>query len=121
MKKLIIVNKPGQLGNRLFVFSHFIAFAIENEYKIINPSFDEYADYFELFRNNNFIKYPVSRPFLKSIITSKTVFIYYSLLFKIVKRIKSPFYSIRYCRFWFIEIAPLKKCHKRKYVFITKK
>ncbi|WP_051470058.1 alpha-1,2-fucosyltransferase [Fischerella sp. PCC 9605] len=45
---IVIAKKTGQLGNRLFVFAHFIAFAIENNQTIINPAFDDYAEFFEI-------------------------------------------------------------------------
>ncbi len=51
---VIIQNKTGQLANRLFVFSHFIANAIEHNYKLLNPTFDEYSRYFPRVRNNDF-------------------------------------------------------------------
>ncbi|WP_375495781.1 alpha-1,2-fucosyltransferase [uncultured Nostoc sp.] len=43
---LVISAKSGQLGNRLLLFANFIAFAIENNVTVINPAFDEYADFF---------------------------------------------------------------------------
>ncbi len=43
---IIISSKPGQLGNRLIVFAHFIAFSLEHKIKIYNPSFDEYSVHF---------------------------------------------------------------------------
>lgn len=43
---LVISAKSGQLGNRLFLFANFIAFAIENNFTVANPAFEEYADFF---------------------------------------------------------------------------
>ncbi|MEH1886613.1 alpha-1,2-fucosyltransferase [Nostoc sp.] len=43
---LVISAKSGQLGNRLLSFANFIAFAIENNFTVINPAFEEYADFF---------------------------------------------------------------------------
>jgi len=61
---LIIQEKLGmQLANRLFLFSHFIANAVENEYVLINPTFDEYCQYFYAARNNDFGNYPVYTKF----------------------------------------------------------
>ena len=50
---VIIADRNGQLGNRLIVFSHFMAVAIEKGFGIINPFFDEYAEYFDFFRSNS--------------------------------------------------------------------
>jgi hypothetical protein len=44
---IIICNKPGQLGNRLYVFSHFMAYAHEKGVRLLNPAFEEYSDYFK--------------------------------------------------------------------------
>ncbi|MBO9701645.1 MAG: alpha-1,2-fucosyltransferase [Sporocytophaga sp.] len=54
---IVVCNKPGQLGNRLIVFASLIAIAKEYSLTIINPSFDEYADYFEG-SQNLIVKYP---------------------------------------------------------------
>ena len=55
--KLIIGSKSGQLCNRLFAFSHFIVNAVENNYELYNPNFDEYCDYFKGTSTNNFDNY----------------------------------------------------------------
>ncbi|MBC5772974.1 alpha-1,2-fucosyltransferase [Pontibacter sp. KCTC 32443] len=46
--------KAGQLANRLFYFSHFISNSIEYNYKLINPSFDEYNKFFTSTSINEF-------------------------------------------------------------------
>ncbi len=43
---VIIGSKTGQLANRLFAFSHFIANSIEYKYNLYNPAFEEYREYF---------------------------------------------------------------------------
>jgi hypothetical protein len=58
---IVIADKYGQLGNRLFVFAHFIGWGIEHGVKIANPSFDEYAQYFEGTVADPWCRYP-SRP-----------------------------------------------------------
>ena len=44
---VIIGNKSAQLGNRLVVFAHFLANAMEYRYRLWNPAFREYAAYFQ--------------------------------------------------------------------------
>jgi hypothetical protein len=61
---VIIANKSGKLGNRLIVFAHFIAYALENNAKIINPAFDEYAGFFRTTRQDLFCRYPLQRSFI---------------------------------------------------------
>jgi hypothetical protein len=44
---LVISAKSGQLGNRLLLFANFIAFARENKFTVLNPAFEEYAEFFQ--------------------------------------------------------------------------
>jgi len=60
----VIANKTGQLGNRLFLFSHFIACAIENNFTVVNPTFDEYASFFKTTSKDIFCRYPQSKSLL---------------------------------------------------------
>lgn len=62
---IIIGSKAGQLGNRLFLFAHFIAFAEEYQIKIINPTFDEYASLFEATKRDLFCCYPPHRSLIR--------------------------------------------------------
>jgi hypothetical protein len=55
---VIIANKSGKLGNRMIVFAHFIACALENNVKIMNPAFDEYAGYFQSTSRDLFCRFP---------------------------------------------------------------
>lgn len=43
---IIISNKPGQLGNLLFIYGHFLAYGKEHEVRIVNPAFYNYGSYF---------------------------------------------------------------------------
>jgi len=45
---VVVDYKAGQLANRLFQFSYFIAHALEHNYKLINPFFEEYRDLFKM-------------------------------------------------------------------------
>jgi len=51
---LIVVNKFGQLANRLFMFSHFIAGAVEYKYKLAYLGFQDYQHLFEGTEKSNF-------------------------------------------------------------------
>jgi hypothetical protein len=44
---IIISNKPGQLGNLLFVYANFLAYGLENSVTIFNPAFYQYSSYFK--------------------------------------------------------------------------
>lgn len=58
---VIIANKSGKLGNRLILFAHFIACALENNVTVINPAFDEYAGFFRTTGQDLFCRYPPKR------------------------------------------------------------
>ncbi len=55
---IVIADKYGQLGNRLFLFAHFIGWGIENGTVVANPAFDEYAQYFEGTADDPWCRYP---------------------------------------------------------------
>lgn len=44
---IIISNKPGQLGNLLFIYANFLAYGLENNVTIFNPAFYQYSNYFK--------------------------------------------------------------------------
>jgi hypothetical protein len=44
---IIISNKPGQLGNLLFIYANFLAYGLENNVTIFNPAFYQYSKYFK--------------------------------------------------------------------------
>jgi hypothetical protein len=58
---IVISNKSGQLGNRLHVFAHFLALAIEHDLKLFNPCFGEYAKYFPATSRDWLCRYPRRR------------------------------------------------------------
>lgn len=57
---IIIAAKTGQLGNRLMLFAHFIATAIEHDLKIVNLAFDEYAHHFHGFDRDGLCRFPMA-------------------------------------------------------------
>ena len=61
---LIIAEKVGQLGNRLLLYSNVIAYAIEHNLTVVNPSFAEYASLFETTHQDLLCRYPANRFFL---------------------------------------------------------
>ncbi len=60
MKTVIIADKNGQAGNQLYLFAHFISNAIENNYRIYFPAFNELSLYFENASNNRYGNYPIN-------------------------------------------------------------
>jgi hypothetical protein len=53
---IILSSKFGQLANRLFLFSHLLKVCYQNNISFYNPSFDEYAPFFEGSTNGLMIK-----------------------------------------------------------------
>jgi Glycosyl transferase family 11 len=57
---VIIGIKFGQLANRLLLFGHFLANAVEYGYRIVNPGFDDYKTYFKATSTGDFLDLDVS-------------------------------------------------------------
>ncbi|MDA7936839.1 hypothetical protein N9B79_00530 [bacterium] len=55
---IIIARNYGQLGNRLFLYGHFIAAAEEYGIELANPNFSEYAHLFPATASNLWCRYP---------------------------------------------------------------
>ncbi len=55
---IVISEKFGQLGNRLFLFAQFVANSIECGYRVWNPAFEDYAHEFEEMKDAGFVTYP---------------------------------------------------------------
>jgi hypothetical protein len=64
-KMLIIANEFGQLGNRLLLFSRAIAFAIDNDYVVLNLAFRQYAVFFKTTSQDLFCRYPSKKSFIR--------------------------------------------------------
>src|SRR5438067_9244039 len=55
---IVVANKPGQLGNMLFVYSNLIARAIESNLKVANTALDDYADLFPATSRDLMCRFP---------------------------------------------------------------
>lgn len=58
---IVVVQSIGQLGNRLFQFSHLIALAKVRGCRVLNPAFWKYAHLFPATRQNLFCSFPEQR------------------------------------------------------------
>lgn len=85
---LINTTKYGQLGNRLQLFAHFIAFSIATEQKIANPGFAEYACLFENTRKDIFCRYPAKSSVFRFTFLRTLAYKTCQFLVKVLKRIK---------------------------------
>jgi hypothetical protein len=58
---IVIADKTGQLGNRLFQFAHIVAFAAEHGIRVANPGFEDYAAHFPAFAADPLCRWPTPR------------------------------------------------------------
>jgi hypothetical protein len=71
---IVIADKPGQLGNMLFLFSHFIGRAIESGFTVSALAFDDYAACFPSTKGDLFCRFPPKQswvagsPFLRRLL-----------------------------------------------------
>ncbi|WP_158993211.1 alpha-1,2-fucosyltransferase [Mucilaginibacter sp. L196] len=90
---LIVSKLNGQLGNKLFHFSYFIANAIEHEHKLVYPGFSEYKEYFEKTALNDFGRYNVTQKILPGGIFNKRLSIL--LQYHKIKYYKFAYHSLQ--------------------------
>ena len=57
-KLIIITARCGRMANRIQLFAHFMGFAEENGYRVMNPTFYTYANLFEGTCRDVFGRYP---------------------------------------------------------------
>jgi hypothetical protein len=72
-KTVIIADKNGQIGHRLFLFAHYIANSIRYDYKLINPDFNEFRDYFDSAKQNDYGNLAVSTRFSNSVFLNNII------------------------------------------------
>ncbi len=58
---IIVTQKTGQLGNRLFIFGHLLAYALEHRVSLLYPAFEDYADNFETTKHDWRCAFPPRR------------------------------------------------------------
>jgi hypothetical protein len=90
-------HKCGQLGNRLFVFGHFIANAAEYNGSISNLSFDEYSKHFETTSQDALVRYPAVKSMFRSDWLRSFLLFINRVTLKLLRKFRfnsSPFHSI---------------------------
>ncbi len=58
---IVVANKPGQLGNILYVYSNLIGRAIESNLRLANTALDNYADLFPATASDLFCRFPPTK------------------------------------------------------------
>jgi hypothetical protein len=93
---LVIGEKFGRLGNRLWLFSHVLAHAIERGLQVKNPCFDDYADSFRIGQGDLLCSYPVQKSWWRH--SARTRHLSYTIfskaLFRLRSRTKGPGFEI---------------------------
>ena len=118
---IIIAQHIGQLGNRLALFSHFIAFAREHRLTVANAAFEDYATRFVTTDADIFCRYPPARSWLKP--NPKRREWVYRLAARAVRELsRRPLPFIHICRLDrdvpFVLDADFARIARRKIVFI---
>lgn len=129
---LVLSNKCGQLGNRLFAFAHLIAAAKEHNFRIVNLSFDEYAKYFQSTSQDVLCRYPPVKSYLRSDNVRSALFIFNKAVVKLLRMIRFyngplhstviadvPEYQFKEDKFYNLkEKSFLRKATKKKLLFL---
>ena len=55
---IILPDRTGWLANRIFLFCQFIIFSKEHDVRILNPGFNEYADFFQTTSRQSVSSFP---------------------------------------------------------------
>lgn len=122
---VILIKQYGQLGNRLFPYAQFVAHAHKHNYRLLNPAFEDYSEYFKNTDKTLFGSYPPT--IVRSSLFTKKV---RRKVFRFIE--KGVNFAIRkkWMKSWIHEIVisePSKHFHsdekfvklvKRKFVFI---
>lgn len=58
---ILVADRIGQLGNRLFQFAHLIGFAADYGLRVANPGFQDYAADFPAFADDALCRWPAPR------------------------------------------------------------
>ena len=70
-KTIIISKKTGRLGNRLQLYAHWLAFALEKEVRIFNPAFAEYSVLFQGTTDQRWGKFPSDKDAISPSLASR--------------------------------------------------
>jgi len=84
---IVLCSKPGQLGNRLFLFAHLVAFSEAYGHRIMNVSFDEYAEYFPAFARDGYCRYPLKFSLFRGRIFRRGCYRFYYYLARVMVRL----------------------------------
>jgi hypothetical protein len=90
---VVIVDKVGQLGNRLFHFAHFIAFGEAYGVRIANPGFEDFANYFPAFSEDALCRYPAVRSPIPA--TERTRDLAFRIVARLARASRSPLRILR--------------------------
>jgi hypothetical protein len=91
---IVIVDRIGQLGNRLFHFGHFIAFAAAHDVHVANPAFDDFASDFPAFRGDLLCRFPTVRRSLVPV-TKRTRALTFSAFDRLARARRRPVPIVR--------------------------
>lgn len=98
---IVIGEKYGQLGNRLWLFANLVAFSAEYGATVFNPAFDEYSEHFVGCKGNLLSRYPGrSRPWRHSAAIQRAVYPLIHFLTRLISRTPFTIPFIRCLTLW---------------------
>ena len=87
-KKLIIVcDKYGRMGNRLFLFTQLIEFSYQNGHELWLPGFHDYKKFFESTKDKKFIRFPLGRINIPNPFSEISTFNAFNQISKLLKKL----------------------------------
>ena len=84
---IIICKRPGQLGNSLFLFSHFIAYSLESNVSLMNLTFYEYADYFKSTKDSVLFRFPEKKGLISMHSLRKPAYYFFHFIGRVIDRL----------------------------------
>ncbi len=103
---VVISQKPGQLCNRLFVFAHFAANALEHGYAVLDPALDEYADLINGPSRQLLIRFPASphRPVFYGAFATRVRRLFRKLLYRVANKASRMARARPFCNFSQVQV-----------------
>ncbi|MEO0311636.1 MAG: hypothetical protein RIQ89_1293 [Bacteroidota bacterium] len=97
---IFITDKKGQLGNRLFLYAHFIGFAKEYDFELYNFAFIDYQSYFENSNHQVLPSFNTTKKWSRSaaftfLFISKIIIAWYK-----VTKLNLPGFKVHYIDSW---------------------
>lgn len=106
---LIVCDKYGRLGNRLFLFAQLIEFSRKSGREIWMPGFHDYGCFFETTQNSKFFRYPQRRFNIPNPFSGIISFYAFSKISKITEKLNIKYFFKNIVSFSHSDANPFSK------------